>query len=173
MSADGTWLRDVARVLCRSMRCGCSLVTICVALLVAPLAGATSPGRDGRIAYMRKDAAGHWQVWVANQDLAGATRLTRGSADSGWPVWSPDGKRLAFDSSRTDPRPGDSTQINDIFVMNADGSGVTKLTASKGSSADAAWSPNGTLVAFDSDRGNYSAGQGIYLLNRNGSNLRR
>ena len=156
------------------MRCRRSLVTVLGALLVvAPMAGAMWIGGYGRIAYMRKDAAGHWQVWVANDDLARAKRLTRGPADSGWPVWSPDGRRLAFDSGRTDRSPGDPTRINDIFVMNADGSRVTKLTDSKGSSADAAWSPAGSLIAFDADRGDYPAQQGIYVLTINGGGLRR
>ena len=35
------------------------LLVIAAVLVVAPLAGATSPGRDGRIAYMSKDRAGH------------------------------------------------------------------------------------------------------------------
>jgi len=35
------------------------LLVIAAVLVVAPLAGATSPGRDRRIAYMSKDRAGH------------------------------------------------------------------------------------------------------------------
>lgn len=88
-------------------------------------------------------------------------------------MWSPDGSKLAFDSSRTDPDPGDSKQINDIFVMNADGSRVTKLTDSKGGSADAAWSPDGSLIAFDADRRDYPAKQGIYVMDTTGGDLRR
>ena len=141
-------------------------------LVGVPLAGATSPGRDGRIAYARKDPAGHWQVWVASARLSGAKRLTNGRADSGWPVWSPDGKKIAFDSSRTDPAPGDSKHINDVFVMKADGSKVRKLTGSKGASADAAWSPDGSHIAFDADRGHYPARQGIYVMDASGRNSR-
>ena len=36
------------------------------ASVLAPLGAATSPGKPGRIAYMFKDAADHWQVWVAS-----------------------------------------------------------------------------------------------------------
>jgi Tol biopolymer transport system component len=134
---------------------------------------ATPPGRNGRIAYMQKDLAGHWQVWVASPRLTGAKRLTAGPADSGWPVWSPDGRKIAFDSSRTDPDPHDSTAINDVFVMNPDGSDVTKLTDSQGASSDAAWSPDGSLIAFDADRGDHRAKQGIYLIDTSGGHLRR
>jgi Tol biopolymer transport system component len=147
-------------------------VGTCV-LVGVPTAGATSPGKDGRIASMRKDGAGHWQVWVASARLSGAKRLTSGGSDSGWPVWSPDGRKIAFDSARTDPVPKDSQHINDIFVMNADGSAVRKLTDSKGASADAAWSPDGFLIAFDADRGNHRVRQGIYLMDAGGGKLRR
>ena len=68
------------------------------------------------------------QIWVANPDLSGATKLTHGHYDSGWPVWSPDGKRIAFDSGRTDHTPNNSSHVNDIFTMNADGTGLTQLT---------------------------------------------
>ncbi|HEU5373449.1 MAG TPA: hypothetical protein VFU51_13760, partial [Gaiellaceae bacterium] len=100
---------------------GLALVAgVLTAFLVPALSQATPPGRNGRIAYMVKDRAGHWQIWVANSDLSGAKKVTRGDYDSGWAVWSPNGKRLAFDSDRTDRTPNDSHQVNDVFVMNAD-----------------------------------------------------
>jgi TolB protein len=63
--------------------------------------------------------------------------------------------------------------INDVFTMRPDGSGVVNLTGSKGFSGDAAWSPDGSRIAFDSDRGQYPVKQGIYVMNRDGSNVRR
>lgn len=122
---------------------------------------------------MRKDASGHWQIWTSSDRLTRARQITRGQADSGWPVWSPNGRLIAFDSSRTDPHPGDSTTINDVFAMNADGTGMKRLTDAKGNSADAAWSPDGSLLAFDSDRGDYPAKQGIYVMRSDGSDVRR
>jgi TolB protein len=151
-----------------------ALAVLILGVLVAvPAALATSPGKNGRIVYMVKDGAGYWQVWVANSDLSGAKKLTRGRYDSGWAVWSPDGKRLAFDSSRTDHTPNDSRHVNDVFVMNPDGSGVKQLTDSKGVSGDAAWSPDGALIAFDADRGNRKGFSAIYVMQANGQFLRR
>lgn len=147
-----------------------------VATIIPTLASsswATSPGRNGRIAYMVKDRAGHWQVWVANSDLSGAKKLTLGHYDSGWAVWSPNGKRLAFDSNRTDHTPNNSKHVNDVFVMRPDGFGVKKLTDSKGVSGDAAWSPNGRLIAFDSERGDRNGSSAIYVMNANGQKIRR
>ena len=146
---------------------------VMLGLLGAPPGGATPPGSNGRIVFMRQDASGHWQVWVAGAHLDGARQPTRGPTDSGWPVWSPDGRKLAFDGNRTDPNRNDSTTINDVFTMNADGSGVTKLTDSVGVSADASWSPDGRLIAFDADRGDPAAKQGIYTMRSDGGGLRR
>lgn len=142
-------------------------------LVATPLAGATAPGRDGQIAYMRKDSAGHWQIWVASSTLSGAKQLTHGHYDSGWAVWSPNGKRLAFDSNRSDDTPNNSKHVNDVFVMRPDGFGVKKLTDSKGVSGDAAWSPSGRLIAFDSGSGDRNGSSAIYVMNANGQKIRR
>ena len=156
------------------MRQAVALVAFGIAVLVGvSAAGATSPGRDGRIAYMLKDGRGHWQVWVANAHLSGAKRLTSGAYDSGWPVWSPDGKTLVFDSARTDRTPNDRRHVNDVFLMKADGSGVKRLTDSKGTSGDAAWSPKGSLIAFEADRGNSKELSAVYVMSASGGKLRR
>ena len=146
---------------------------LAAAATLASASQATPPGKDGRIAYMVKDRSGRWQIWVANSDLSGAKKLTRGRYDSGWAVWSPDGKRLAFDSNRTDHTPHNSRNVNDVFVMRPDGSGVKKLTGSKGVSGDAAWSPSGRSIAFDADRGNPNGFSAIYVMNANGHKVRR
>ena len=150
----------------------CVVLSLC-ALVAVPAALGTSPGKNGRIVYMVKDGAGHWQVWLANADLWGAKELTRGRYDSGWAVWTRDGKSLAFDSSRTDHTPNDAVHVNDVFVMKPDGSDVKKLTDSKGVSGDAAWSPTGSLIAFDADRGSRRGLSAIYVMDTNGRRLRR
>jgi Tol biopolymer transport system component len=129
------------------------IALVAVAAVSAPTAQATSPGSNGRIAFMRPDAHGLWQVWTANPDLTAAQQLTAGDATSGWPGWAPDAERIAFDSDRADPDPTDDVFVNDVFTMRADGSDVTKLTDSVGFSGDPAYSPDGELIAFDADRG--------------------
>ncbi len=130
-----------------------AVVLLSVAGLSAPGAQATPPGTNGRLTFMRQDHNGFWQIWTSNPDLTAEHQLTSGDVNSGWSVWSPDASRIAFDSDRSDPDPSDNTFINDVFSMRADGSGVIKLTDSVGFSGDAAYSPDGRLIAFDSDRG--------------------
>lgn len=50
-------------------------------------------------------------------------KLTDGPARDCGPSWSPDGRHILFSSDRADPG-GDS----DLYVMNPDGSGITRLT---------------------------------------------
>ncbi len=149
------------------------VTTVVTLALAATIVHATPPGKNGRIAFMVKDSKGHRQTWVAGPHLEGAKQVTHGPADSGWAVWSPEGKKLAFDSNRADPNPKDSVAVNDIFTMNPDGSGGTKLTDSVGASSDAAWSPDGSLITFDADRGDPGSKQGIYTMRSDGRGLRR
>lgn len=150
-----------------------ALASAALTATFATASQATSPGKNGRIAYQRKDRAGHWQIWVASPDLSGAKKLTSGRYDSGWPAWSPDGEQIAFDSDRSDHTPNNSRHVNDVFVMKADGSGVKKLTDSRGESGDPAWSPTGSLLAVDADRGNRKGLRGIYVIHASGGKLRR
>ena len=140
---------------------------------LATSAHATTPGRNERLAFMRPDASGFWQVWVSNADLSGAKQLTHEAANSGWPVWSPDGKKIAFDTDRGDADPSDDIAINDVFTMNADGSSVKNVTGSKGVSGDPGWAPDGSSIAFQSDRGAYPQKQGVYVIRPDGTHLRR
>jgi TolB protein len=71
------------------------------------------------------DAVGHSRI-----------RLTHGSRDSA-PAWSPDGKRIAFVRAV----PSGAPAPPEIFVMNADGSGVTRLTHNGVAEASPAWQP--------------------------------
>lgn len=76
----------------------------------------------------------------------------------GFPTFSPDGTRIAFNSLAND--------IRNILVMNSDGTNVQPLTSSTFDS-QAAWSPDGTKIAFLSTR---TGVQQIFTMSPDGTN---
>lgn len=179
-TTGGTYLTARRRVaVCIVALVGAGLALFCASPSPAT---ATPPGHNGRITFHREDDAGFTQVWTANPDLTAEHQVTSGRAYSGWAVWAPDGSRIAFDSDRSDPDPSDGVLVNDVFTMRADGSDVRKLTDSVGFSGDAAYSPNGALLAFDADRGVDSGAPdppsslqdlSVFVMNVDGSGVRQ
>lgn len=91
---------------------------------------------------------GNSEIYVMNADGSNQIRLTNNSAQDYSPVWSPDGKRIAFASTRGDPTPADcgSACSVEIYIGNFDGSGQLTDLANVPHSV---WSPNGKLLAFE------------------------
>lgn len=74
-------------------------------------------------------------------------------------AWSPDGQRLALTLHY-----GDS----EVYLVDADGSGFANLTDNPADDLSPVWSPDGTHIAFVSDRNDEFA---IYVMEADGSNL--
>lgn len=82
------------------------------------------------------------QIWLI--DDSGTTRPAEANAASGrTPSWSPDGKRIAFESRRGSP-----DDHYAIFIMNRDGSALTQLTDYTLNANHPVWSPDGKRLAF-------------------------
>ena len=103
---------------------------------------AVSP--DGRLlAYASaKDSAtkGNSDIFIMNLRTQMKRQLTDKASGELSPAWSPDGRKLAFESDRTG-RP-------QIYIMGADGSNVRRLTFEGRHNAAPAWSPRGDWIAY-------------------------
>ena len=147
------------------------LASSALAMLLAALpverAEAAFPGQNGKIIFDHEylnyeTGEERTQLHIMNSDGSGLMRLPRqpNNNHNYEAVWSPDGNKLAFVSA---PRGGKFS----IYVMEADGSKLRKLTEDEASVGTPAWSPDGTKIAFASYRdGNWE----IYAMDSDGSN---
>jgi Tol biopolymer transport system component/DNA-binding winged helix-turn-helix (wHTH) protein len=86
-------------------------------------------------------------------------RLTNNNAMDCEPVWSPDGKRIAFWSNRDGGM--------EIYVMDAGGSNVKRLTNNLSDDGNPSWSPEGSKILFESAR---DGNREIYVMDTDGGN---
>jgi Tol biopolymer transport system component len=115
----------------------------------APSSTTSAAVANGPIAFSQWDLlpggnlSGHSNVYTINPDGTGRRQLTHvGAAQAaGAPDWSPGGDKIVYQSNQT----GDYR----IWVMNADGSGQTRLADDPGfADLDPAWSPDRARILF-------------------------
>jgi Tol biopolymer transport system component len=148
-------------------------------------AQAAFPGENGKFLYCDEaDRDAPCEIFSINPDGSSRMQLTflpldlytRGDTD---PESSPDGSKIAFSRATytyRDVGGGTTEQIytQDIYVMNADGSGLREIADDPALDYGPAWSPDGSKIAFVSNRdapvdAAYANSYDIYVTNADGT----
>jgi len=89
-------------------------------------------------------------LYVFDVESKTTTQITSGDFDDSEPVWSPDGKSVAFVSNRTEEP--DNNYNTDIWVVAADnpdqGKTILQVTKNPGADSSPTWSPDGKSIAY-------------------------
>ncbi len=110
--------------------------------------GSVVPSPDGRlVAYqvgsaVMDEETSEWRthIHLARSDGSGSRQLTQGEHSATSPTWSPDGRWVAFASSRGGQR--------DVWRIPVDGGEAQQVTAVEGSVGAFRWAPDGQRLAF-------------------------
>ena len=104
------------------------------------------------------------EIYITELDgVTNLRRLTVNLHQDTFPAWSPDGKKLTFDSNRLRVT-GEHINISDLWVMDSDGAEQTLLFKRAGSSS---WAPDNKNVVFHAS----ASGAGVPIKNDIGSAL--
>lgn len=112
---------------------------------------------------------GGYRLRALSLESGAARRLFDDGVDDFRPSLSPDGRRLLFD--RVDPATG---RGHDVVVRELASGRVRTLAGHPGYDSDARWSPDGTSIAFHSDRdGSAPYATQVYVMDADGGSVRR
>jgi TolB protein len=135
-----------------------------------------------------------YQIFIMDLATGKTRRLSPGAGRTTCPYFSPDGKKIIFASSHLDPEAKKHQEAEykqrdedrkanrrrryqwdfdphmDIFEINPDGTGLKRLTDTKGYDAECSYSPDGKHIVFCSQRdGNLE----LYIMDSDGANARK
>lgn len=140
---------------------------------------AISPDRK-QIAFVRafghigKIDINHVGIYAMRADGSHVRRITLPptlEADDVDPQWSPDGKQLVFVRKNVKAKPAGGQAV---FVVNADGSGLRRVTPLKLRAGDGPdWSPDGSQILFRSPETDNFLHSNIFTIHPDGSGLRQ
>src|SRR5262245_43886440 len=103
------------------------------------------------------------ELWSTYTDGSKRTLILKMSARLSRPRYFPDGTKIAFSALLQD------TLNSEIFVVNADGTGLKQLTYDAADDDSPTWSPDGTAIAWVTTRSTNGA---IFVMNADGLNPR-
>lgn len=112
--------------------------------------------------------ARQWNIYMTDRaDLTRVRALTNDSSLQSHPAWSPDWRRVAYTEI-----PFGKSAVSDLYVANADGSGVVRLTNDSATvRCPSVVGPDGNQIVFESNRGGGKAQ--VYVIGANGSGRRQ
>ena len=120
------------------------------------------------------------EIYVVNVDGTGLTRLTDNPGGDLAPDWSPDGSAIVFERTGRDfdlRAPSLAVTIaesnhadSDLYTVSPDGGSLTRITEDGAVDTHPAWSPDGSRIAFETDR---DGGLDIYTVAADGTDLTR
>ena len=178
-NSPGGWSPDSRKIVFSSNRDGNGELYVMNAdgsgqriLLTSPsseeYAGPWSP--DGKTILLGSDRDRNWEIYAADADGKNLRNLTHSPGIDGrfdGMLWSPDSRRILFASTR-DTRDDANPEL---YVMNADGSGVRRLTHLPGEERLLSWSSDGRLIAFDPESG--KPRWAFWVMNVDGGGMRK
>lgn len=100
---------------------------------------------------------------INGTDIKRLTKTCSTLSDDDYPSFSPDSTRIVFTRGTYDH--------SEIYLMNADGTGLKRLTDNGRTNSQASFSPDGTKIIFI--HSDLTSGPGIYIMNADGTGQKR
>jgi TolB protein len=127
---------------------------------------------DGKALVFSSTRNGRLNVYSMGPGGEPVTRVTSALAQEFEPSWSPDGRRVIFASGRDGAGGplGPRGLPASLYTVRPDGSDLVRLTHTPSYDGDPTWAPNGSQIAFVSDRLGSSA---VWIMNPDGSDQKR
>ena len=159
-----------------------SAIIVAATGLLAACGGAETS--TGELIAFSSDQDGDWDVFVLDPATSIARKVTNNGADDWSPSFSPNDGRIVYATNYADGEimdteimdsegnpvwiTGEVTGVWDLYAMATNGDDIVQLTDTVASDDQPVWSPDGTLVAFQT-QGDY--GTQIFLIKPDGTDL--
>ena len=121
------------------------IITLCLSIFVSAQADQPMLYRSPTMSETHVVFAFAGDLWRVPRAGGNAVRLTSGTGNEGSPMFSPDGKWIAFS--------GQYDGNTDVFVIPANGGEPRRLTYHPGNDGVIGWSPDSRSILFLSGRG--------------------